>query len=111
MKKKSLKIIQEFAKKLPKTIEEYNEISTMRGAEFIKKGITQVDGEEIDPEHVYTSTTVKLREIDHFRRIKRLFIAGDKNAAETYTAWLVRHNKIMAEKYPKLFKESKAVTA
>lgn len=105
MKKAGLKVIKKFAASLPKTIEEYNEIAQMRGAEFIKKGILRVNGEDIDPDLLYTSRTTKVRELNHFRRLKRLFAAGDKNAGDTYSQWLIAHNKRVAEKYPKLFKK------
>lgn len=105
MKKKALKIIKNFVAGLPKTIEEYNVIEHQLGSEFIKRGITQVNGVDIIPDKIYTSTSLKIRKIDHFRRIKRLFTNGDKNAVDTYSAWLINHNKLMAEKYPKLFKK------
>lgn len=106
MKKKALKIIKNFAALLPKTVEEYNVIEHTRGAEFIKRGITQVDGVDIIPDKIYTSTTIKLRVIDHCRRLKRLFENGDNNAVETYKKWLNNHNDVMAAKYPKLFEKA-----
>ena len=102
MKKSQIKQIKEIANRFPKSIEEYNTIEVKYGAEFIKLGILQVDGKDINPNKLYRSKTTNIRELNHYNRIKNYITEG--KTIENYIEWFEIHHRNMIEKYPKLKK-------
>ncbi len=108
MKKTKIKEIKKIAEQFPKSIEEYVHVEIMFGTDFIKRGILQAEGKDIEPSMKYNHREVRIRELNHFNRIKSMIEKG--KTIEDYIDWFKRHHDNMIKKFPKLFKNSQNET-
>lgn len=102
MKKAKLKSIRSLAAQFPKSIEEYQNVELLFGADLIKRGILQVEGKDVEPNKTFKNSSTKIRELNHYNRIKSMLSKG--KSIEDYISWFKIHHDRMIIKYPKLFK-------
>lgn len=126
MKKKIAKQLRQIALYLPPSVEEYNIIQIHKGSDMLDminkaEEATLEEGYEgplfnrddhfkgidvIDPNGTYRQATTQLRDLNHYNRLKKYYAKyGMHSFVKEYTAFLRRHNKAMAKKYPEWFEQ------
>ncbi len=85
MNKKALQIISKFSQELPAiqyTAAIYN--SKISGTDVLLAGTKQINGEDVDTEKQYSCKTPLIRDIDHKKRMKRIYNKRGKIGLITY---------------------------
>ena len=99
-KYKNLKIL---AEKLPLSVFEQKFSESKLGKDLIKLGIVDANGEPIEHEKRYTSTSTRLQKVNHYKKLKAYYDQYRKDLfLKKYLEWLEPHQNKMKKKYPEL---------
>jgi len=108
MKKQVRQYLKTVSLAIPPSIEEYDKIVSIKGSELIASGVSEVEGDPVEPRKEYRRNVNRIRPLNHLRRLKKFYTKyGADDFLGEYIKWLRPHHYKMMKKYPYQFKQLK----
>lgn len=99
------KRLRSIAKMLPPLTYVTRERVEIKGEDLLLSGQKEVEGKAIEPEKVYVMSAPVYNEANHYRRLKRAFLANKKKGVTAYLKPYVREPKALAGIMDAIFPE------
>ena len=98
------KKLRAIAKILPNQFYNTSEPVEIKGEDLLLCGTKEVAGKDVDPEKTYIMKSPVYHEANHYRRLKRNFIAYGKAGIKSYVKAFVKHPESTNDIIDVLFK-------